>query len=106
MRLHESTPNERGHYTALSYCWGGSRLFQTTKALYYDFQREINLEEMPRTLLDAVTVTRNLGIRYLWIDALCIIQDDLLDLVSEIDKMTDIYKNATVVIAAEGAITA
>lgn len=81
-------------------------MFQTTKALYYDFQREINLEEMPRTLLDAVTVTRDLGIRYLWIDALCIIQDDLLDLVSEIDKMTDIYKNATVVIAAEGAITA
>lgn len=61
---------------------------------------------MPRTLQDSVTVTRDSGIRYLWIDALCIIQDDLLDLVSEIDKMTDIYKDATVVIAAEAAITA
>ena len=105
MRLHVSRPDEHGHYTALSYCWGGSR-FTTTRENYGDFLREIPLQEMPKTLRDAITVTWQLGFRFLWIDALCIIQDDLLDVAKEIDGMRDIYKSATVVIAAEAAAAA
>lgn len=103
MRLHVSLPHERAHYTALSYCWGGPQPFKTTTETYPAFLKEISLKAMPKTLRDAVKVTRQLGFRYLWIDALCIIQDDEIDVASEIDTMMAIYKNATVVIVAEAS---
>ncbi|EAU31017.1 predicted protein [Aspergillus terreus NIH2624] len=106
MRLHISQPNQRAHYTALSYCWGGQQSFTTTTKTYSSFQDRILPQDVPQTLQDAAIVTRQLDLRYLWIDALCIIQDDPLDVAIEINSMTDIYKNATVVISAEAASSA
>ena len=67
-------------YVALSYCWGpedpGSPHLITTRASFADHRCNIPLEPFPKTLQDAVRITRRLGIRYLWIDALCIVQDD------------------------------
>ena len=58
---------------------------------------------MPKTIQDAVRVTRGLGVKYLWIDALCIVQDSAGELLEEISRMRLYYENALVVIAASGA---
>jgi Heterokaryon incompatibility protein (HET) len=69
-----------GFYTALSHCWGKpDDLFTTTKVTLKQRLTGISLEELPRTFLDAVLITQRLGVQYLWIDSLCIVQDDKLD---------------------------
>lgn len=63
-------------------------------------QSGCHLSEMPKTFVDAITITRHLGIRHLWIDSLCICQDDPEDWARESSCMCDVYNNAHVVIAA------
>jgi hypothetical protein len=89
-----------GHYFCLSYCWGDSRKALTTTKTYWPYRKEISIETLPRTFQDAIKVTRGLGVRYLWIDALCIIQDSKDDMAKEISTMGSIYRNATMTIAA------
>lgn len=92
-------------YTALSYCWGGEQEVQTTRrntALHFS---GIGIDVLPATIRDAITVTRRLGLEYLWVDALCIIQDDEDDKARDIDSMADIYAGTVVVIAASRAQT-
>lgn len=95
-------------YVALSYCWGklteGEKLC-TYADNYALFKKEIPQERLPRTIRDAVAVTVGLGLRYLWIDSLCIIQDDDggADWKSESKKMEHIFSNAFVTIAASAA---
>jgi hypothetical protein len=59
----------------------------------------INFGELPRTFQDAITVTRQLGIRFLWIDSLCIIQDDPEDWERESKRMEDVFSSAYCTIA-------
>ncbi|KAI1211082.1 HET-domain-containing protein [Annulohypoxylon truncatum] len=90
-----------GLYAALSYCWGGPQPFQLTKANLNALQgAALGSHLLPRALKDAVRVTHLLGLRYLWIDALCIVQDDPEDKKREIGQMCAIYQNAFVTIAA------
>jgi hypothetical protein len=63
-------------------------------------QHEINAKKLPKTLQEALEVTRSLSIRYIWIDALCIIQDDEIDQEREIETMAQVYSCATLTIAA------
>ncbi|KAL9105698.1 MAG: hypothetical protein Q9227_009182 [Pyrenula ochraceoflavens] len=93
----------QGSYTALSYCWGGPQPVTTTAANLEDHVRGVDFTNLPPTLQDAVTVTRKLGIRYLWIDSLCILQDSIEDKEREIPKMGQIYQNAVVTIIAASA---
>ncbi|KAK7743393.1 hypothetical protein SLS62_010586 [Diatrype stigma] len=91
-------------YVALSYCWGGDQPCKLTKARLREggvFQTV----DLPRTILDAIEVARNLRITYIWIDALCIVQDDPESMWSELEKMPAIYSNATVTISAASAAT-
>ncbi|KAH8802413.1 heterokaryon incompatibility protein-domain-containing protein [Xylogone sp. PMI_703] len=95
-------------YMALSYCWGPvdgiSKLLRTTQATLALRTERIELESMPQTFQDAITVSRKLGIRYLWIDSLCIIQDDMRDWQIESSRMAEIFSNAYLtVIAACGS---
>jgi Heterokaryon incompatibility protein (HET) len=94
---------ERGHYVTLSHCWGLSNPTSTTTACYQDYLKGIPLASLPRTYRDAIAVTRGLGIRYLWIDSLCIIQDSSEDWEKECIKMPQIYQNSTVTIAGPAA---
>jgi hypothetical protein len=66
-------------------------------------ERKITVSEIPKTFADAVTVTRQLGYRYLWIDSLCIVQRDHEDWIAESVRMKDYYKGATVTICADSA---
>lgn len=58
---------------------------------------------MPQTFRDAMLVAKNLGIRFLWIDALCIVQQDRMKMEEEVSRMGDIYERATCTIAATAA---
>ncbi|KAL9624258.1 MAG: hypothetical protein Q9160_001505 [Pyrenula sp. 1 TL-2023] len=61
------------------------------------------MDDFPRTVRDAIQVTRRLGLRFLWVDSLCIVQDDKIDWAKEAASMSDIYANSTLTIAAVGA---
>lgn len=101
--LHEPGQQERGEYIALSYCWGGPQKVVTEMANRAEHQRHgIELSRLPCTIADAARVTASLGIRYLWVDALCVVQDDQATKALEIEKMGDVYANATLVLVAGG----
>jgi len=67
------------------------------------FKEEIGLGSMSKTFQDAIHVARRLGIEYIWIDSLCIVQDDKTDWLQESEQMGNIYANAYVTIAATWA---
>jgi hypothetical protein len=69
----------KGQYAALSYCWGGENPASLQKKTFDDFKRGIDEANLPQTLQDAFYVARSLQIGYIWIDALCIMQDDRED---------------------------
>jgi hypothetical protein len=72
----------------------------TTKANYEDNSKGIPWEGLPQTFQDAIVFARKLQIRYLWIDSLCIVQDDKLDWASESGNMSSIYRGGYITIAA------
>ena len=64
-------------YIALSYCWGGIRPeCTTTPDSLSANKRCIPWLKLPKTFQDAITVARQMSIRYMWIDSICIIQGD------------------------------
>jgi hypothetical protein len=68
-----------------------------------DFRRQLPLAILPPLFQDTIQLVRRLGYRYLWIDAICIIQDSDVDWLSESAKMNEIFQGAALTIAAEAA---
>ena len=94
-------------YAALSYCWGGDQEQKTTiQNVRHRYKDGIKLTELPKALRDAVNVTMQLGLLYLWIDSLCIVQDGEDDKKAEVAKMADIYSGAYVTISAASSRSA
>jgi hypothetical protein len=87
------TANDRpdGPYATLSHCWGNKCYIQLTKSNLIPFLHNIQDSDMPKTFQEAIIVCRTLGISYLWIDSLCIMQDDILDWSQEAGLMHKIY---------------
>ncbi|KAK3399044.1 heterokaryon incompatibility protein-domain-containing protein [Sordaria brevicollis] len=95
------------NYIALSYCWGIGQSVTTVSSNYEEFTTKgISVSTLPPTLRDAVTVARELGQRYIWIDALCIIQDSSSDWELEAARMASVYQNAYLTISAGTAAAA
>ncbi|KAM0354831.1 hypothetical protein ACHAPU_000658 [Fusarium lateritium] len=92
-------------YVTLSYCWGSDPLFhvRTTRSTLLNHLESIEVQTLPQTYQDAIKVTRHLGLRYLWIDSLCICQDDADDWARESATMQQVYAGAYVSIAADNA---
>ncbi|KAH0439457.1 heterokaryon incompatibility protein [Colletotrichum camelliae] len=92
-------------YTTLSHCWGSAQFVQLKKSTHEDFRKRIQLSDLPKTFREAVEVTRRLGIRYLWIDSLCILQDrdDLSDWLVEAGLMHKVYSHSYFNISAAGS---
>lgn len=92
-------------FVCLSHCWGepAMRPIMTRKATLSQHLERIPLNEMSQTFQEAIRVTRELGERYIWIDSLCIVQDDPQDWETEAARMPAIYGSATLTIAALGA---
>ncbi|QDS73312.1 hypothetical protein FKW77_006029 [Venturia effusa] len=93
----------RGRFIALSHCWGKAQLITTTSKTLSDRIQGIELRDLPPTFQDAVFICRELGVNYLWIDSLCIIQDDDQDWLAEAAKMGEVYANSYCTIAATSA---
>ncbi|KAI1384254.1 HET-domain-containing protein [Hypoxylon trugodes] len=85
-------------YAALSYCWGSKeradKQLKTTNDTLQNHVSQIEFEKLPQTVVDAIQVCQALGIRYLWIDALCIIQDNAQDWAQEAFEMSNVYANS------------
>jgi hypothetical protein len=103
IRLHESVLDERAQYTTLSHRWGKKIAQRTTRKNIASHCIGIDTNLLPQSFRDAITVTRKLGVRYLWIDAICIIQDDYADWSEQAPLMGKIYQNAYCTIAAHSA---
>jgi hypothetical protein len=88
-----------GQYACLSHCWGTSQPLKTFKANIDSFKENIPWEMLPQTFQDAVEFVRNLKIPYIWIDSLCIVQDDSEDWAREAASMAAIYQNSTITLA-------
>ena len=89
-----------GTYMTLSHRWGPTNFITTTEDTFKQRIAGILLADLPQTFKDAVSLTRNLGIRYLWIDSLCIKQLDTKDWESEASKMGSVYSHSYLNIAA------
>ncbi|KAF4632851.1 hypothetical protein G7Y89_g5277 [Cudoniella acicularis] len=94
------TPDTTFRYLALSYCWGDTGNLVTTPENIDARRVAIPGAEMPETIKDAICVTRKLGFRYLWVDALCIIQGPGGDWATESAKMEEVYSGAFLTISA------
>ncbi|KAF7671147.1 hypothetical protein GT037_010708 [Alternaria burnsii] len=63
----------------------------------------IDVDKLPPTFQQAIILTKSLGIEYIWIDSLCIIQDDDIDWANECTRMTSVYMNSFINIGANAA---
>lgn len=91
-------------YIALSYCWGSpdqaKHQLKTSQSTLSDWLHQIPFSLLPRTHQDAITLCRVLGVRYVWIDSLCIVQDDKADWEREAQQMGSCYANAYLTVCA------
>ncbi|KAH7383209.1 heterokaryon incompatibility protein-domain-containing protein [Pyrenochaeta sp. MPI-SDFR-AT-0127] len=103
--IHTTDEPPTSPYTTLSHRWGGSHFIQLTQSKLKDFHTGIPISNMPRTFQEAIFVSRQQGIRYLWIDSLCIIQDpnDLSDWLREASLMDKVYSHSHCNISASDA---
>ena len=96
--------NASCRYLALSYVWGGSKTLLNTNGIKIELETEGFLlkrsKALPDTIKDAIDLVKELGERYLWVDSLCIIQDDVQDQADQIMAMDSIYHSAVLTIAA------
>jgi Heterokaryon incompatibility protein (HET) len=95
-------------YFALSYVWGNASTIRTTQKNLAELMQPDSLgasnEAISRVARDAISLTRKLGERFLWIDMLCIIQDDALNKSRHISNMDLIYKQAALTIIAHSGM--
>ena len=103
LKLIECEAQQHGNYVALSYVWGTLPCLRLLDHNRVTLMAGILMENLPRTIQDAVKVTRALNIRYLWVDSLCILQDSVKDKELQIPRMKAYYKGAMMVISASGA---
>ncbi|KAK5997745.1 hypothetical protein PT974_00102 [Cladobotryum mycophilum] len=93
---------QRGRYATLSHCWGPSdkQPLKTTRANLPAHIEGIPWSNIPKTFQDAITVADRVGFQYIWIDSLCIVQDDREEWLKESKKMGLTYERAELTIAA------
>ncbi|KAK4226535.1 heterokaryon incompatibility protein-domain-containing protein [Podospora fimiseda] len=93
-------------YATLSHCWGSHIPLRLTLDNFSQLQKEIPSKDLSKTFLDAFTIARRLGLKYIWIDSLCIIQqgpESYSDWETESSRMVQVYTNSYCNIAAAHA---
>ena len=94
----------KGRYIALSHCWGSSHRITTKKSTFEARKRGMSIAELPSTFQQAALIAKSLGVTYLWIDSLCIIQDSPSDWEYEASRMGDVYANSYLTIASSSSL--
>jgi hypothetical protein len=87
------------NYVCLSHCWGLEQIITTKMGTFAERKKSIAWKDLSKTFQDAIDLTRRLGLQYIWIDSLCIIQDSVEDWQIESAKMASIYSKAYLTIA-------
>lgn len=90
----------KGDYVCLSYSWGDAVGAQLTEDNIDHFQQGVEIASMPKTYRDAIAFCRRLSLRYLWIDALCIMQNNAADWGRESAKMAEYYGRSYLCVSA------
>lgn len=103
IKLYETKPGDKLKYLALSHPWGKPPHFCTFRTNIEQHKQSIEYNDLPATFQHAVTVTKELGLQYLWIDSLCIIQGIDGDFNEEAKRMEDVFSQAYCVLAASCA---
>ncbi|KAG5659144.1 hypothetical protein KAF25_000346 [Fusarium avenaceum] len=95
----------RVDYATLSYCWGGLQTLELSVNNYIQLSTYIRVGDLPQTIQEAIVACTRLGIQYIWIDCLCIIQDSYLDedWKKEAATMGLIYENAVLNLCMAGS---
>lgn len=101
-RLLESR-GQKADYATLSHCWGKLQPLTTTTSNITTHLLSIPLSSFPPLFQDAITATRTLGLQYIWIDSLCIIQDSPADWERECTNMAQVYQLSAITICAPQA---
>lgn len=96
---------EHVEYLTLSHMWGDQKFLKLTIHNHNSLLKLVSPELLSQTFRDALHVTLELGYEYLWIDSLCIVQDDEQDWKNESERMALIYKNAVCNLCASGSAT-
>lgn len=94
------TEGQKGKYVALSYCWGVEPYGLLSTSNMSRYTQGLDTDTLPQTFRDAIAVAKTMSIPYLWIDALCIIQDSEEDKTREVSLMERIYRESFVTIVA------
>ncbi|KAF4921912.1 hypothetical protein CGCVW01_v005646 [Colletotrichum viniferum] len=103
VRLEINNFRSATEYAALSHCWGGKHPLMLRRKNIKELVGGVALKTLPRTFQDALKLAASLGIYYLWIDSLCIIQDSKEDWETEAARMASVYLGARVTISATAA---
>lgn len=107
VRLYETQSSDSLQYIALSHPWGTTApFFCTFSKNVEEYKKSIDVASLTRTFQDAVKTTQKLGIKYLWIDSICIIQKDETDngdFEQEAKHMENVFSSAFCVLAASNA---
>ena len=90
-------------YATLSYCWGNANHLRLEAGTSKALEEGISAMELPRTMRQAVAVVRELGLRFLWIDSSCIIQDSVQDWQEQSALMGSIYRHSHINLAASSS---
>ncbi|PYH67665.1 HET domain-containing protein [Aspergillus vadensis CBS 113365] len=96
----QSSLSTRLSYMTLSYRWGSDANFTLLSSNIAQFEQGAPICDLPQLFRDFITVARTFRIRYVWIDALCIIQDSIDDWEAEAPNMRHVYANSACNIAA------
>ena len=96
----------KSQYVTLSHCWGDAKFLPLTPSSCQALETGMLLKALPQTFQDAITITRQLEIQYMWIDSLCIFQDEMgsASWMQEASSMDQVYSNGYCNIAATGAV--
>jgi hypothetical protein len=99
----DTTRETHGSYFTLSHCWGASQPLKLTRDSEQSLRDGVDISTLPKTFRHAIEVCRQLEIAYLWIDSMCIFQDNLTDWHSQAASMRQVYASALCNIAATSA---
>lgn len=99
----EAEGNSDHRYLALSHCWGTDKFLTLNKLNIESFQQGLEAGGLTKTFQEAIWPTSSLGVRFIWIDSVCIIQDSAEDSATKAASTADVYRFCMCTIAAVNA---